>query len=146
LPRRVFLGTMASGHHLDRLAPERAELAQHLVAHHRLEVVAPRMREHRDAARGANPRDRILEACPAMRNISRLSLSQVLVERGLRVAHVPFAREMTREMRAAEPRLLTRERERALERPRYPERVERRRDPLRAPEPTVADRGGARRA
>src|SRR6185437_16294441 len=38
------------------------------------------------------------------------------------------------------PRLPTRERERALERPRYPERVERRRDPLRAPEPTVADR------
>src|SRR6185369_14630319 len=52
LPRRVLLGTVAARHDLDRASAGGAELLQHLVAEHRLEIVAPRMRDHRRASGG----------------------------------------------------------------------------------------------
>src|SRR5258705_11445540 len=101
LPHRVLLRAMASGHYLDRLAAEALEVGEHLVAKRRLEIVAARVREHRDAAAHPDPANRLFETRPAMRHERGLALGEVLVEGRLRILHRATLHQVAREMRAA---------------------------------------------
>src|SRR5438874_9988368 len=107
---------MASRHDLDRFAAEALELVEQLPARPWLQAIAAGMREHRGAAARDDPRDRILEGRPFVRDVGGLALGEVLVERRLRILHRARLGEKAREMRAAQDRLVRRERERPFER------------------------------
>src|SRR5688572_627111 len=139
-PRRILLGRMAAGDHLDRLAPQAAEFLEELAPRPRLEAIAAGMREDRRPAARPDPGDRVGQGCPLVRHVRGLALGEVFVEGRLRVLHRARFHEEAREMRAAQHRLARRERERPLEGAGDSHRLQDRGDALAAPEAAVADR------
>src|SRR5690606_12803562 len=83
-----------------RLAERRDQRPQRGV----VESVASGMRQHSDAAGTADPRDRIIERRPAMRDEARLAIGQVALEYLVHVAADTLFDDVTREMRAADHR------------------------------------------
>ena len=57
------------------------------------------MGNHRQAACGRNPRQRIFQARPIVFHIRRLAITQIFFKRLLHVFHMPRLHQITRQMR-----------------------------------------------
>ena len=93
-------GGVAAGRHLDAAAAVVLELGEERVLLVRRELVARRMRDDRDAARGDDPADGIAECRPSVRNEPGLAFDEKAAEYLLRVGTDAGLDEVAREVRA----------------------------------------------
>jgi hypothetical protein len=129
---------VAAGHDLDRLAAGGDELHEELPQLRTGEPVPAGVRNHGAAAARADPRHRVGEPGPLVRHIGRLAGDEIAVEYRFHVAgHAAFDQE-AREMRAPHEVRIGGIGVGPFQGARHAQRVELRRDPLRAPRATRA--------